>query len=283
MVAAALAYSAMHALVRGLSAELPPVVIAFWRNALGLAVMAPLLVRYRPQALGRRARGATALLSLLQACSTALYFYALAHIPLAQATTIGFTTPLFAAAGAVLLLGERVRLRRALALVVGMVGTLVVTRPAGDLHPGVWAALLSSLLWAAALMLIKVLSRGQSSVALAGVTLVLVAPLSALMALPAWRWPGATHWLPLVLAAALASAGQVATNEALRVAETTAVLPFDFTRLVWASLFAAVWFAETPSVPTWIGGALIFGSSFYIAYREAQIERHPRVGPTVSN
>jgi drug/metabolite transporter (DMT)-like permease len=154
-----------------------------------------------------------------------------------------------------------------------MAGALIVTRPTGELHPGVYAALLSSLLWAGVVMIIRVLSRSQSSIALAGVTLLFVTPFALLIALPVWQWPAGHHWLLLLLAAAFANLGQIATNEALAVGETTLVLPFDYTRLIFASVFGTLFFAELPTLYTLLGGLLICVSSLYIAYREAQLQR----------
>ena len=56
--------------------------------------------------------------------------------------------------------------------------------------------------------------------------------------------------------------------EAFRFADASTVLPLDFTRLIWASVLGFLVFKEQPSVWTWVGGAVIFGSTTYIAYRE---------------
>jgi len=71
----------------------------------------------------------------------------------------------------------------------------------------------------------------------------------------------------------------LALAQAFKEADTTAVLPFDFTRLIWASILGFVVFAEIPDLWTWIGGAVIFGSTTYIAFREARRKGETTVRP----
>ena len=75
----------------------------------------------------------------------------------------------------------------------------------------------------------------------------------------------------------IGTAGQFVVTEALKLADTTALMPFDFFKLIWAAVLGVVLFGEHPDVYTWIGAAIVFGSSFYIAWRETMLRREKKV------
>jgi drug/metabolite transporter (DMT)-like permease len=94
-----------------------------------------------------------------------------------------------------------------------------------------------------------------------------------------WVWPTWTELGWLALTGISGTLGQLAVTQAFRVADTTAVLPFDFTKLIWASLLAYLVFDEIPTVWTWIGGIVIFGGSLHVALRERQLQMQQRQDP----
>ena len=87
-------------------------------------------------------------------------------------------------------------------------------------------------------------------------------------ALLVWQWPSPAQWGWLAAIGALGSVVQLCLSRAFALADTSVVLPFDFLKLVWASLFGLILFAEVPDLWTWVGGTVIFASSIYVAYRE---------------
>ena len=96
-------------------------------------------------------------------------------------------------------------------------------------------------------------------------------PLSLVPALFVWQWPTAEEYAWMLLMGAVGSLAHVAMAQAFKLAEATAVLPLDFTRLIWASALGFFIFGEAPELFTWIGGLTIFASTTYIAYREAKL------------
>ncbi|MDX1384351.1 MAG: DMT family transporter [Thermoanaerobaculia bacterium] len=284
---AAFGFSSMHTVIRFLASDLHPFEIAFFRNLFGLVALIPALI-----ATGRRRLRTDHLrLHLLRSClqlvSMLLFFYALSVTPLARVSAMSFTGPLFATVGAVVFLGEAIHARRIVALLVGFAGALIVMRPApaagGEgpelaasglaLDPGVVLVLLSSFGWSIALIVIKVLSRTDSSVTLAMWMGIFMAPLSLVPALFVWRWPEPGDYFWLALMGVVGVGGHLAMSQAFKETDATAVLPVDFTRLVWASLLGFLVFGERPELATWIGGAVIFASTTYIAWREARANR----------
>jgi drug/metabolite transporter (DMT)-like permease len=212
------------------------------------------------------------------------FFTALSLAPLAQVTALSFTAPLFAALGAALILGEVMRIRRWTALLVGFAGALIIIRPGiVPLDTGTLLTLLASTLWATAMLVIKTLSRTDSSVTLTLYMGIFLTPLTFLFALTVWVWPTSEQLLWLVFLASMGTIGHLCMAQAFKETEATVVLPFDFARLIWASTYAFFFFAETPDLWTWIGGAVIFSAATYIAYRESRLkEKKPQPESGVS-
>lgn len=267
-----LGFSGMHAVIRQLGKEeLHPFEIAFFRNLFGLIVLSPLFLRYGVGALRTRHLPLHALRGFLQIGAMLMFFTAVTITPLAKVSAMSFTAPLFATVGAVLFLGERIRARRIGALVIGFVGALVIIRPgAVELDLGAVLVLASSAIWACAMLIIKHLSRSDTSVVITAYMGIFLTPLSLIAAVPVWSWPQPHHYLMFALMGALGSLAHVSMAQAFKEADATAILPLDFTRLLWAAALGFVLFAEIPDLWTWVGGITIFASATYIAYREAR-------------
>ena len=192
-------------------------------------------------------------------------------LPLAKISALSFSSPLFASVLAILILGERVRLRRTAALLIGFAGTLIIIRPgAVTIDAGTLLVLGSSAMWAFALMFVKKLSATDSSVTIVTYMNLLLTPLALVPALFVWRWPTGTEYFWLLCIGAIASAAHYFMTQAFRHADTTAVMPYDYARLIWASLLGFILFAEVPSGTTVLGGVVIAASATYIAFREAR-------------
>lgn len=274
MAVAALLFASMHAAIRHVSSGLHPFEIAFFRNVFALLIVLPWFVRQGLAPLRTRRLGMHLLRTLFNVIAMLCFFYALAITPLAEVTALNFTAPIFTTVLAALILGEVVRARRWSAVAIGFLGTLVILRPGfADIGLGQILALTASLVWACALLVIKSLSRTESSVTIITYMSLLLLPLSLVPALFVWQGPTLDQLLWLVLIGLLGGGAQYLMTESLRQADTGVVMPIDFTKLIWVSVIAYLAFDEIPDLFTWIGGAIIFGSTFYIAYREQQMER----------
>lgn len=275
MALAALAMVLMHALVRQLAGELHPFQIAFFRNLFGLAFVIPLVAREGLDQLRPRRPWLLGLRGITDAGAMLAFFTALSLAPLATVTALSFTAPLFATILAIPILREVVGLRRALSVVVGFIGALVVIRPGGEglVTAGAAFALLSTCFWGLALCLIKLLSRTETSVAITFWAATALIPVTFVAALPHWQTPTLDQLGWLVLLGALGTTGQLCLSQAMRLADATVVMPIDFTRLLWSALLGYLLFAERPDLATLVGGSLIFGSVVYNAYRE-RARRH---------
>jgi drug/metabolite transporter (DMT)-like permease len=264
-------FSAMHASIRHIAAELHPFEIAFFRNVFALFVILPWFVRYGLAPLRTSRFGLHILRTAFNIVAMMSFFYALTITPLAEVTALGFTAPIFATILAALILGEVVRLRRWSAIALGFVGVLIIVRPGLEtVGLGQLLTLFSSLAWACALMTIKTLGRSEPSITIITYMSLLMIPLSLVPALFVWQTPDAGQLVWLALIGLLGGIGQFCMTEALRQADTAVVMPLDFCKLLWVTALAWLAFGEVPDRYTWIGGAVIFSSTLYIAYRERQ-------------
>ncbi len=273
MVASTIGFAGMHAAVRHLSADLHPFEIAFFRNFFGLVAIAPWFLRLGLRPLRTRRFGLHLTRALINVAAMLMFFTAVTLTPLAQLQALGFTAPLFATVLAVIFLGERVRLRRWSALIIGFSGAMVIIRPGiADITLGSILVLASSATWAFALIAIKILTRTDSSVTITAYMVLLMTPLSLIPAIFVWQWPDPGQWVWLFAVGVVGTLSQMAMAQSFRVAEATAVLPFDFSKLIWGTLIGYFVFSEVPDVWTWIGGIIIFAGVSYIAYRESQLK-----------
>lgn len=278
-----LCFTGMHTIIRYAATveNVHPFEVAFFRNLFGLIVLAPVFWRYGFSVLRTSNMKLHLTRGSIQVMAMMMFFTALSLSPLAKVSAMSFTAPLFATLGAILILGERVRARRIIALILGFVGAMIIIRPGMvEVDLGMVLVLASSAIWAAAMLIIKVLSRTDSAVTITTYQGLVLTPLSLIAAVFVWTWPGWELLCLFALMGLLGTLAHVSFAESFRLSDTTAVLPFDFTRLIWAGAIGFIVFAEIPELWTWVGGSLIFASTTYIAFREARLKRAENITKT---
>jgi drug/metabolite transporter (DMT)-like permease len=274
MVLGTMMFAGMHTAIRYTTQQMPAAEVAFFRNLFGLVVIVPLLVRHGPGVFYTQKLGLHVLRSVLNVFSMLAFFLGLSLTPIARATALSFTAPLFTALLSALLLGEVFRWRRWTAIVCGFLGTLVILRPGFQaLDLGALLIIGSSLLWGLAIIDIKILGRTESTLTITAYVTVLMIPMTLVPAIVVWQTPPLELWVWLVFIGVIGTLGQIVVTDALKLADMTVLMPLDFLKLVWATILGIVLFAEVPDTFTWIGAAIVFGSSFYIAWRETKVRK----------
>lgn len=277
MSASTVGFAVMHTLIRYVSTELHPFQIAFLRNLFGMLIFIPMLVRHGTAPFKTNRLPLHTLRGVINIVAMFAFFTALSIAPLARVTALSFSAPIFTAVLSVFILGERFRLHRWSAILLGFTGTLVILRPgiiAMDL--GSTLVLSSAFLWGITMIVIKVLSRTDSAMTITSYMNVMLAFFAFLPALWVWRTPPLETWGWLVVIGLSGTLAQLALTQALKEGETTVVLPFDFLKLIWVSIFGFWLFGELADLWTWIGAAIIIASAFYMAHREKMANR-PKV------
>lgn len=271
MVAGAAFVATQNGIIRIASAEIHTFEIVFFRNLFGLAAMLPLLLRLGPGMIRTSKRGSLLLMSILHLSSMVCYFLAIAYMPLADAIALSFSKPLFVTIGAALILAEVVRARRVVAVLLGFLGVLIVLQPGVQaISPYAGVILFGTLLGAATSLMIKRLTGLISVPTIVWYQAMFATVLAFPLCLLHWTTPDALGWLLLIAIGVLGTLSWLAATRALALIDASAAAPFEFLRLPFAALVAFWWFGEVPGLPTWLGGAVIFGATFYIARREAQ-------------
>ncbi len=273
MVAAGVCFVALTAIVRHLGPGIPAAQGAFLRFAFGAVFMAPAIWGLRrglPEGVLRPAlwRGA------VHTCAVVFWFYALARLPVAEATAIGYLNPALVMAGGALVYAEAPRRGRWAAFAVALLGALVVLRPGlRELGAAHLAQVAAAVFFAGSYLIAKGLSArlpAGAVVALLSLTVTLgLAPL----ALAVWVPVTAVHLAWLAAVAGLATAGHYAMTRAFAAAPLAATQPVTVLQLVWATFIGAAVFGD--AVDPWVlgGGALIVLAVSGLALAEARVLR----------
>ncbi|MCL7713994.1 DMT family transporter [Stenotrophomonas sp. CPCC 101365] len=274
MFGSAMAFGLMAIAIRYSTRYVPTQEVAFFRNSFGLLALLPMLLRpghapLRTQQLPRYLlRSAIGLASML--CG----FWALGHLPLSQAISLSYSTPLFVTIAAALWLGEMVRVRRWAAVIAGFIGVLVIVRPGSHgFQAGSLIAVMAAMLSALVSIQIKQLTRVDSPDTVVFYTYVFWVPLSLLPALFVWVWPSGIAWAYLLATGIMGTIGQLLWTRALRLGEVSALTPISFTQLPLVVVLGWLLFDETLDRWTILGAAIILASNAYIAHREAVVAR----------
>jgi drug/metabolite transporter (DMT)-like permease len=276
MVLSTIGFSFSHTIVRHLSPDIHSFQIVFFRGLIGVLVVSPWLFHYGFTYFATKRFGLHLFRTFLTITSISCFYYALAVIPLAKATAIGFLAPILCSALVIVFLHEATRAVHWWAMAMGVLGILIILRPGVlELDTGTLLMVVSTVLFAFNLLVMKLLSRTESSVVITGYTIVMLVPLSLPMAIPVWVWPDGSQLFWLVLMGLLNGLSLLCFTQSMKEAQTSVVMPLDFLRMVWMTVIGFVLFAEEPDSYTWIGGVLIFAGALLIAFIERREPRRP--------
>jgi drug/metabolite transporter (DMT)-like permease len=289
MLGAVALFATMDAIVKHIQADYGTVQIFFFRSLFALLPLILIiraeggLATLRPQ----RPLGHLAY-SLLMMGFLLVYFYALQLLSLADAYAISFAAPLFITALAVPLLGETVGPQRWAAVLVGFLGVVVILRPgAGVLTGGGLLALASTVLYAFAMIRVRLLGRTEKSGAIVLYFSVIGAATAGLLMLAgsagttpasdllAWHPPSGAGWLWLISTGLLGGFGQVLITRAYRLTPAAVVSPFQYSSMLWALFYGLVVFGDRPDLTTLLGSAVVMASGLYILHRETRRSAAP--------
>jgi drug/metabolite transporter (DMT)-like permease len=264
-------------MIRLLSDQVQSVQTAFFRAFFSVLMLLPLMLSGRVKPWHSTRIHGHFWRTFMGTVSMVLGFYAVSMLPLADATALGFSQPLFSVCVAALVLREKVRWRRWSATIVGFIGVLVMVRPgAGSLQPGALVALTNALTVALSILLVRRLSNSESPLMILTQFAIWSTLLLAVPAIWVWRWPDAWGWVLAVGVSASATIGQYFWVQAFKAGEMSAVAPFEYLRLPFAVFMGWLIWGQMPEIWTYVGAAIVIASALYIAHREHQLARERR-------
>ncbi|MGB0439366.1 MAG: DMT family transporter [Paracoccaceae bacterium] len=280
MIAAGLCFVGVTALVKVLEGSVPAAQAAFLRYVLGLVFLVPLWRQLKALRLTARQWRLAGFRGLVHTLGVVCWFYAMTRLPLAEVTAMNYLVPVLVTVLAVVVLGERLAVRRIMAIVVALMGALLILRPGFRvLDAGHFAMLGTAGCFALGYLATKILSGELPAaiiVALLSITVTIgLAPLAIMV----WVPPTGFELGVLFGVACFATVGHYTMTLAFAAAPVSVTQPATFLQLVWSVALGALVFGE--GVDLWVvaGGAVIVAAVSFISWREAVLRR--RVTPSV--
>lgn len=279
MLAAGAMLSACGVFVRLGARELHPFELAFFRNAFGLPLVLPWLIRHGVSSLKEHWQPLYALRAVSSLVSMLAFFYAVSVLPLLTVTAVDFTTPVFAMVGAMLFLRERPSRVRVMTGIGCLAGVLCITHPgAAMLNWNVVVILVSAIAGGVTIVTVKALSRTQPPGIIVAYFVLMQIPLSLVPALFVWRWPS-PNVIPFIVSLGIfGTLAHACSTRAYELADTSVIATLEYSRLVYAGLIGFLLFGELPTRVSVLGAGIIAISASALLRHEIGVSRRMLIG-----
>jgi drug/metabolite transporter (DMT)-like permease len=274
MLATGLTFVAVTAIVKHIGGGVPAAEAAFLRYILGLVFLLPMIRSLLNAHLDKRDLMYFGARGLAHGLGVILWFFAMTKITIAEVTAMNYLSPVYVTIGAALFLGERLALRRIMAIGAALLGAMIILRPGfRELNLGHYTMLGTAILFATSYLLAKRMADRVSPTVVVAMLSITVPVVLAPFAFAVWVTPTLEQLLWLFLVAVFATIGHFTMTLAFRAAPMTVTQPVTFLQLVWATTLGAVVFGEP--VDGWVvmGGLIILASVSFITWREARLKR----------
>lgn len=267
-------FIAVTALVKYMGPRLPAAEAAFLRYALGMVFMLPTLRVLKSEPVTRRQWTLFSLRGFFHAGGVSLWFFSMTRISIAEVTAMNYLAPIYVTLGAAIFLGERLAMRRIIAVIMGLAGAAIILRPGfREVSSGHLAMLAAAIVFAGSYLLAKVLADEAKPGVVVGMLSVFVTIGLAPLAFPVWITPTWEEVAILFVVAVFATSGHYTMTLAFAAAPVTVTQPITFLQLVWATALGALIFAEPVDIWVILGGFVILASVTFITWREATLKR----------
>ncbi|HEV2557547.1 MAG TPA: DMT family transporter [Microvirga sp.] len=263
-------FSCSDASSKYLTDTLSSVQVTWLRFVVFAAVMVPVAWFWGGASAFRSSRpGLQTLRSLGVLGSALLFVMGLRYLPMAEATTMGFMSPIFVTALSIPFLGERVGIRRWAAVIVGLVGVIVVVRPGGDaFDQAAIFPILSALSWAVALIVTRKMKDADHPLTTLLYPALIGCTILSVLTVFDWRNMGQTEILFGLITGLTSTIAQGLIVLAFRHAGASLLAPFFYTQLLWSAALGYFMFGSIPDGWTFVGAGIIAASGLYTAHRE---------------
>ncbi len=266
-------FSTMMAIAKFVSSGTSTIVIVFIRIIFGFMFFSPFLMK-TPLINIKTKKFPLHVLRVLFVCGSMMCtYYAYTHLPLAFATSIGFTAPLITTVLAIFVLKEKVGLTRWIALGIGYIGVLIIVHPSNfPFEFAVVVALFANLFASSSNITLKKLSSTESTIQIMFYLNVLSFFLIGIISVFFWQLPSLQDLLFLMALGLLATFAQFCLVQALKNGNPSTIAPFEYSRLIFSIPLGFILFNEVPTFQTIIGALLIAAINIYLTLQEARGE-----------
>ena len=287
MVGAVSLFAIQNAVVKDLVSAYPVSQVVFFRYFFGLIPILFLVARMHGGlgVLRTGMPGRHVLRGLLGVVATAGMFYGFQNLPLAEATSIAFVTPIFITVLGVFLLKEAVGWRRWSAILVGLAGVMIILRPgAGVIDPAALIILAACFAVAITLVMSRQMSRKECPATIAFHFTWVSALVSGIAMASHWQTPDLADWGMFLALGLLGGTAYLLVIRAYALAPGSIIAPFDYLHILWASVLGFFLWGDVPGLNVALGAAIVIASGLYILHRETTVGRrtlaarkvHPR-------
>ena len=276
-IASIVLFSIMNIFIRKAAENLHVLEVVFFRNLLAFILMLPILKSTGLVAIKMNNTKLFFLRGFFGAIGMVAGFTSLTLIPLAQATAISFSKPIFITIGATIFLGEIIKARRITAIIIGIIGMLIIVQPGvNSFSFGIILAIFGALAHSLNALIVKKLTLTDTPQAIVTWMVIILIPITFIPAITVWEWPSFETWLYLWGIAIVGTLAHFLWTKSYSMADITSLEPIAFIKLPIMALIGWMIFSEIPETWTWVGGLIIFISTIYISHREAKATDSPK-------
>lgn len=256
-----------------LGQNLPTIEVTFLRYLLGIVVLIPVIAYFGKKCLFTTRPWMHVIRGALLVGAMAFWFSGLKHVPITLGTIISFAIPLFTLPMAYFFLKEHVGWQRWLGTLVGFAGVLIVIEPSKlSVNPMVLFMLLSAVIFATLDIINKRFVIEETHISMLLYPGIIAALIAAIPAIRVWQSPSLFQWALLLGLGCGSNLILYCILRAFALSDASFLAPFRYTELIFSACFGYFLFREVPTLATVLGGMVIVGSTFYIAYNEAHAE-----------
>ncbi len=271
IIASELSFAISAAIIKSVSASLPNESIVFFRNFFGILVLTPLLIRAGTNILHTDRLHLHLVRSGCGMGAMYCFFYALAHISLADSMLIKSTIPLIIPFIATLWLQENIAYRVSVAGAIGFVGILLILKPDGDMNWASLVALASSLMAAIAFVTVRKLSATEPTLRIVAYFAIVGLSISAIPLIWAWQTPTPSQWLMLTGVGITTTIGQLLLTRGYQSAPASSVGIFTYTSVPFGTFLGWLFWNELLNMSSLIGAVLIVLAGSIVLKNEQKV------------
>jgi len=258
MISSCLFFSILAGIIKYLSNYLHPFEQAFFRNFFTIFLFLPYIYRTNRNPFKSSNKKKLLVRSFFGAVTMLLLFWSYTLIPLSQAVAISFTTPLFIFLGGIVVMKEKVSSKNVIALVFGFIITLIIIRPDLEIQFGTYIAIIASITHAITGLIVKDLTKTESVFSIMFFMIIFMTPLTLIPSVFFWSLPdNLIVWLFIFLLAVFGTLGNFCWTKSLSLSNLTNIMPFEFSKLVFATLIGFFFFKEGVDAITIVGGIML--------------------------
>ena len=273
MIVSSMLFAIVMLAVRLCLDDLPPPPTAALRYMVGICLLLPVAWRTLPQLWRSPVCGALAGRGVLHATGVSLWFFSINAIPLADVNAILNLSPVWATIGAALFLGERLRLRRFMAIMISFAGALIIIKPGfAAIGMGTMAVMVTAACFAFSDLIAKQLKAHHDDKFIIFALSVTITLVSLPLALPVWQPMSAINWIGILVIGVAATLGHVTLMRSFA-GPMWAAQAGKYVQLLFVILFGITLFDEIPTVSTLLGAMVVLAGVSYIAVREGRRDR----------